>query len=73
MNKQLFEDLTQSLREMGKIRRGEMKPSRVFKFDPENDIARLRAHAFQPYLGSPLFTHASLKAACFIVFPSSIK
>lgn len=42
MKKELFEQLTQSLREAGKIRRGEMKPSRVFKIDPKNDIVKVR-------------------------------
>ena len=34
--------LTQSLREAGKIRRGAMKPSRVFRIDPKNDIVKVR-------------------------------
>lgn len=42
MKKELFEQLTQSLREAGKIRRGEMKPSRAFKIDPKNDIVKVR-------------------------------
>jgi putative transcriptional regulator len=42
MKNKLFEQLKQSLREAGKIRRGELKPSRVFKFDPKNDIVRVR-------------------------------
>ena len=37
-----FEKLAQSLREAGKIRRGEMKPSRAFKIDPQNDIVKVR-------------------------------
>jgi putative transcriptional regulator len=43
MKKELFEQLTQSLREAGQIRRGEVKPSRVFKMDPKNDIAKVRS------------------------------
>ena len=42
MKKELFGQLTQSLREVGKIRRGEMKPSRVFEIDPKNDIVKVR-------------------------------
>lgn len=42
MKNELFEQLAQSLREAGKIRRGEMKPSRVFKIDPRNDIVKVR-------------------------------
>ena len=42
MKNELFEQLTQSLREAGKIRRGEMKSSRVFKIDPKNDIVKVR-------------------------------
>ena len=42
MKKELFEQLTRSLEEAGKIRRGETKPSRVFKIDPKNDIVKVR-------------------------------
>ena len=42
MKKELFEELKQSLREAGKIKRGEMKPSRVFRIDPQNDIVKVR-------------------------------
>jgi putative transcriptional regulator len=42
MKKALFEELKQSLREAGQIKRGERKPSRVFKIDPQNDIVRVR-------------------------------
>jgi putative transcriptional regulator len=42
MNKELFEQLKQSLREAGQIKRGELKPSRVFKIDPKNDIVKVR-------------------------------
>ena len=34
--------MKQSLREAEQIKRGAMKPSRVFKIDPKNDIARVR-------------------------------
>ncbi|MGA2177766.1 MAG: NadS family protein [Verrucomicrobiota bacterium] len=42
MKKELFEQLKQSLREAGQIKRGAMKPSRVFKIDPKNDIVKVR-------------------------------
>jgi len=42
MNDELFEQLKQSIREAGMIRRGQMKPSRVFKVDPQNDIVKVR-------------------------------
>jgi putative transcriptional regulator len=42
MKKKLFEELKQSLREAGQIRRGAAKPSRIFKIDPKNDIAKVR-------------------------------
>ena len=42
MKKELFDQLTQSLQEAGKIRRGELKPSRVFNIDPKNDIVKVR-------------------------------
>ncbi len=42
MKNELFEQLTQSLREASKIRRNEVKPSRVFKIDPQNDIVKVR-------------------------------
>jgi putative transcriptional regulator len=43
MKKELFEDLKQSLREAVQIKRGILKPSRVFKIDPKNDIVKVRA------------------------------
>lgn len=42
MKKELFEELKQSLQEAGQIKRGQLKPSRVFKIDPKNDIVRVR-------------------------------
>ena len=42
MKKELFEELKQSLREAGEIKRGAMKPSRVFRTDPQNDIVKVR-------------------------------
>jgi hypothetical protein len=32
MNRELFEDLSKSIKEAGKIRRGEVKASRVFTY-----------------------------------------
>ena len=42
MKKQLFEQLTASLREAGQIRRGVLKVSRVFHVDPKNDLVKIR-------------------------------
>jgi putative transcriptional regulator len=42
MKKELFEQLKQSLREAEQIKRGAMKPSRVFHIDPKNDIVKVR-------------------------------
>lgn len=41
MKKQLFDDLVASVREAGKIHRGEAKPSRIFVFRPE-DVRQIR-------------------------------
>ena len=46
MKKKLFEELKQSLREAGQIKRGTMKPSRAFKVDPQNDIAKVRGQTW---------------------------
>jgi len=42
MKKELFEELKQSLREANQIKRGQLKPGRVFHVDPESTIARVR-------------------------------
>ena len=42
MKKELFEELKLSLREAEQIKRGTMKPSRVFNIDPKNDIVKVR-------------------------------
>ena len=42
MKKALFEELLESVREAGRIRRGETKPSRVFYFTP-TDVKAIRA------------------------------
>ncbi len=41
MREQDFQDLTKSVRQAGRIRRGSMKPSRVFTFKPA-DIRSIR-------------------------------
>ena len=42
MKKELFEELKQSLREANLIKRGQLKPARVFQVNPESDIVRVR-------------------------------
>ena len=42
MKKELFEELKQSLQEAKLIKRGELKPGRVFHLKPEFDLARVR-------------------------------
>ena len=42
MKKELFEELKQSLREAREIKRGVMKPSRIFRIDPQNNIVKVR-------------------------------
>ena len=42
MNKKNFAELLQSVKEAGKIMRGEMKPSRQFVFDDKEDIQEVR-------------------------------
>ena len=42
MKKAMFEELLESVREAGRIRRGEAKPSRVFYFTP-TDVKAIRA------------------------------
>lgn len=41
MKKELFNDLIESVREAGKIRKGLLKPSRVFEYRPM-DVKRVR-------------------------------
>ncbi len=41
MNPKIFKELNKSIREAGKIRRGEKKPSRVFQYEAV-DIRKLR-------------------------------
>ncbi len=41
MNKEIFEDLSRSIKEAGKIRKGQVKASRYFKYNAV-DIRKLR-------------------------------
>ncbi len=41
MKKQDFDNLVDSIKQAGKIKRGEMRPSRTFEFDPV-DIKKIR-------------------------------
>jgi len=41
MEKEMFEELIESIKEAGRIQRGEAKPSRVFKYDAV-DIKKIR-------------------------------
>lgn len=42
MKKELFEELMESVKQAKAIERGEMKPARTFKLDPQNDIVKVR-------------------------------
>ena len=42
MKKELFEELKQSLREANLIKRGQLKPGRVFHVNPESAVVRVR-------------------------------
>jgi putative transcriptional regulator len=42
MKKELFEELKQSLREANLIKRGQLKPGRVFQVDAQTDLVRVR-------------------------------
>jgi len=42
MKKELFEELKQSLREASLIKRGQLKPGRVFHVKPESNLVRVR-------------------------------
>ncbi len=43
MRKELFEELKQSLREANLIKRGQLKPGRVFRVNPGSNVVRVRA------------------------------
>jgi putative transcriptional regulator len=42
MKKELFDELLQSVKEAAVIQRGKVKPSRMFKVESGNDVARVR-------------------------------
>lgn len=42
MKKELFAELLQSVKEAAAIERGQVKPSRVFKVQTPNEVARIR-------------------------------
>ena len=42
MKKEFFEELKQSLREANLIKRGQLKPSRVFHVNPASNVVRVR-------------------------------
>jgi putative transcriptional regulator len=46
MKKQLFEDLVASIKEAGRIHRGEVQPSRTFVFEPQ-DVRGIREKLHQ--------------------------
>jgi putative transcriptional regulator len=43
MKKELFEELKQSLHEANLIKRGQLRPGRVFRVNPESNIVRVRS------------------------------
>ncbi len=42
MKKELFEELLESVKQAKAIEKGELKPARTFKFDPKNDVVKVR-------------------------------
>jgi putative transcriptional regulator len=42
MKKDLFEELLESVKQAKAIERGALKPARTFKFNPKNDIVKVR-------------------------------
>ena len=42
MKKELFEELLASVKQAEAIEKGQLKPARTFKFDPENDVVKVR-------------------------------
>ena len=43
MKKALFEELLESVKQAKAIEKGELKPARTFRFDPKNDVVKVRA------------------------------
>jgi putative transcriptional regulator len=42
MKKELFDELLESVKQAKAIERGELKPARVLKFNPQNDVVKVR-------------------------------
>lgn len=42
MRKELFEELLESVKQAKAIEKGELEPARIFKFDPKNDVVKVR-------------------------------
>ncbi len=42
MKKELFEELLESVKQAKAIEKGELQPARTFKFNPKNDIVKVR-------------------------------
>jgi len=42
MKKELFEELLESVKQAKAIEKGDLKPARTLKFDPKNDIVKVR-------------------------------
>jgi len=42
MKKELFDELLESVRQARAIEQGAMKPARAFKFNPRNDVVKMR-------------------------------
>jgi putative transcriptional regulator len=59
MKKRDFDELVTSIRQAGKIRRGETKPSRVFEFAPM-DVKAIRRRLHQSQAGFALMIGVSV-------------
>lgn len=60
MNKQSFDELIESVREAGKIHRGEKKASRVFSFNPL-DVKKIREKTGLSQSEFSTLVHVSLR------------
>lgn len=60
MNKQSFDELIESVREAGKIHRGEKKASRVFSFTPI-DVKKIRQNTGLSQREFSALVHVSLR------------
>ena len=43
MRKELFEELLESVKQAKAIEKGELQPARTFKFNPKNDVVKVRS------------------------------